>query len=251
VRVGGTLWETPSKRLNLTDDDVHVWRINVNAATPQIEFLLSALTQDEREKAGRFHFQKDRQQAIVARGALRDILSRYLNAPPGELRFIYGPQGKPKLEQGVQREHLEFNLSHSHELIVVAVNAGRQVGIDVEFIRPGSDWEQIAERFFSAHEVATLRMLPAHLRTEAFFCCWTRKEAYIKAKGGGLSIKLDGFDVSMTPGEPAKLLRSVEDIEATLRWSLMEIIPTPGYAGAVAAEGRDRRLRCWNWERQE
>jgi 4'-phosphopantetheinyl transferase len=251
LRAKETLWRTPSKRLGLSDDEVHVWRVSVGAARPRIEFLLGALTRDEREKAGRFYFQKDRHRFVVARGALRDILSRYLNTPPGELRFSYGPQGKPRLEQCVRGKRLEFNLSHSHESIVVAVNAARQVGVDVERIRPCPDWDQIVERFFSPHEAAALRALPVRLRTEAFFCCWTRKEAYIKAKGGGLSIKLSGFDVSVTPGEPAKLLRSIEDPEAALRWSLMEIIPAPGYAGAVAVEGRDWRLRHWNWEKQE
>lgn len=250
LRAEEALWRTPSKRLGLSDDEVHVWRVSVGAARPQIGFLLGALTRDEREKAGRFHFQKDRQQSVVARGALRDILSRYLNTPPGELRFSYGPQGKPGLEQSVQGKHLEFNLSHSHGLIVVAVSAARQVGVDIERIRPGSEWEQIVERFFSPLEAGSLRGLPVNLRTEAFFCCWTRKEAYIKAKGGGLSIKLSGFDVSVTPGQPAKLLRSVEDPEAALRWSLMEITPAPGYAGAVAVEGRDWRLRYWNWEKR-
>jgi 4'-phosphopantetheinyl transferase len=243
------MWRKPSKRLSLSDDEIHVWRVSVGAAMRQIGFLLDALTQDEREKAGRFRFHKDRHQSVVARGALRDILSRYLNTPPGDLRFSYGPHGKPRLERGVRGKHLEFNLSHSHGLILVAVSAARQVGVDIERIRPGSDWEQIAERFFSPREAATLRALPVDQRTEAFFCCWTRKEAYIKAIGEGLSIKLSRFDVSVTPGEPAKLLRSVEDPEATLRWSLMEVIPAPWYAGAVAAEGRDWRLRYWNWEK--
>ena len=242
----GALRNTPSKRLTLPNDEVHIWRIRANIATPQIESLLRVLSQDEREKVERFYFQKDKQQSIVARGALRHILSRYLNMRPDDLQFSYGPQGKPKLEQSIQ-EYLDFNLSHSQGLILIAVSAGKQVGIDIEHIRPGSDWEQIAERFFSPYEIATLRALPTNLRTEAFFHCWTRKEAYIKAKGGGLSIKLDEFDVSMTPGEPAKLLRSVEDPEALLRWTLKEIFSAPGYAGAIAVEGQDCIMRHWDW----
>lgn len=243
-------FKPPPKILNLPHEEAHVWRINANLATPPTETLLRVLTHDEREKAERFYFHKDRRQSIVARAALRDILSRYLHVRPDDLWFRYGPQGKPELEQRTQGEHLEFNLSHSQELILAAVCAGRRIGIDVEYMRPGSDWELIVDRFFSPFEIAALSAVPGHLRTEAFFHGWTRKEAYIKAKGGGLSIKLDEFDVSLAPGEPARLLRSVEEPDAPFRWWLKEIFPAPGYAGAVAVEGRECKLRYWNWEWQ-
>jgi 4'-phosphopantetheinyl transferase len=246
--VAKTPFNPPPKILNLPHDEVHIWRINAHLVTSPIETLLGVLTRDEREKAERLYFQKDRQQSVVARAALRDILSRYLHVRPDELRFRYGPEGKPELEQRALGEHLEFNLSHSQELILAAVCAGRRIGIDVEYQRPGSDWELIVDRFFSPFEIAALRAIPRRLRTEAFFHGWTRKEAYIKAKGGGLSIKLDEFDVSLAPGEPARLLRSVEEPDAPLRWWLKELFPAPGYAGAIAVEGRRCKLRYWNWE---
>jgi 4'-phosphopantetheinyl transferase len=121
------------------------------------------------------------------------------------------------------------------------------VGIDLEYIRSDLAVEQIAERFFSRREIATLRALPIDLRTYAFFLCWTRKEAYIKARGEGLSLPLDQFDVSLIPGEPAALLNTQRDLYEVSRWSLQELTPAPGYAAALAVEGHGWHLACWQW----
>jgi 4'-phosphopantetheinyl transferase len=128
-----------------------------------------------------------------------------------------------------------------------AVTRAREVGIDVELIRSDLKIEQIAERFFSHHEIATLRALPTELRQSAFFRCWTRKEAYIKATGKGLSLPLDQFEVSLTPGEPAALLSTQPDPNEAQRWSLRELTPAPGYAAALAVEGHGWCLACWDW----
>jgi 4'-phosphopantetheinyl transferase len=130
-----------------------------------------------------------------------------------------------------------------------AVARGREVGIDLEFIRRDLEVEQIAERFFSRQEIATLRALPADLRRDAFFLCWTRKEAYIKARGEGLSLPLDQFDVSLIPGEPAALLSTRPDSDEALRWSLQELPLGSGYVAALAVEGRGRSFSCWQWPR--
>ena len=140
---------------------------------------------------------------------------------------------------------LRFNLSHSQGLALYAVTRGREIGVDLECIRPISDAEQIAERFFSAHENAVFRTIPAHEKPKAFFNCWTRKEAYLKALGDGLARPLDEFDVSLAPGEPAKLLRIEGAPQEASRWSLNRLEPGSGYVAALAVEGYGYQLKCW------
>ena len=144
-------------------------------------------------------------------------------------------------------EGLCFNLSHSHGIALYAITCGREIGIDIEYFRPDVEVEKLAERFFSPREAAVLRALPEHLRKEGFFNCWTRKEAYIKAEGKGMSIPLSAFDVSLTPGEPAALLRTESHPQETSRWSLQALSPEPGYTAALAVKGHDWELKCWQW----
>jgi 4'-phosphopantetheinyl transferase len=179
---------------------------------------------------------------------LRTILGRYLDVAPGTVRFCYGPHGKPALiAEMAEQTGVRFNVAHSHDLALYAVTRGREVGIDVERIRAEVASTEIAQRFFSPAEVAALCALPDELQTEAFFACWTRKEAYIKATGGGLSHPLDGFDVSLTPGEPVVALRTHADPQEAARWSLRALDPGPGYAAAVAVEATRWNLTCWQW----
>jgi 4'-phosphopantetheinyl transferase len=176
----------------------------------------------------------------MARGALRTILSGYLGVNPTLIAFDYGPQGKPFL--AVTASDIRFNVTHSHELALIAVSRNRELGVDVECVRPFTWKEQTPEHFFSLREVAALRLLPDDIQQSAFFACWTRKEAYIKARGGGLSIPLDGFDVSVEPNEPAALLEVRNDRGEPLRWSMVELQPAQGYRGALVAHGKD-----WHW----
>ena len=212
-----------------------------------MDSLLCTLAEDERARANRFYFQIDRERFIIAHGVLREILGLYLNRAAQSVSFCYGPQAKPALagETGVDTIH--FNLSHSHGLALYGVTRGREIGIDLEFIREGLEVEEIAGRFFSQREIAALRALPAGLRKCAFFLCWTRKEAYIKARGEGLSLPLDQFDVSLIPGEPAMLLDTRPDSNEARRWSLQELSVAPGYASALAVEGHGWSLSCWQW----
>ena len=207
-----------------------------------LDRLRQTLAPEEKTRAEQFHFPKDRAHFVAARGALRDILSRYLDRDPASLQFSYGPSGKPALVCGAEAQELRFNLSHSCELALYGVTRSGEIGIDVERIAPEDARERVAERFFSPQEVVSLRALPARLQPQAFFNCWTRKEAYVKARGGGLRIPLDSFDVSLIPGARAAFLRGVESY-----WSLRELLPAPDYAAAVVAEGRDWPLRLWQW----
>jgi 4'-phosphopantetheinyl transferase len=174
---------------------------------------------------------------------LRAILGGYLNQGPECLSFCYNSQGKPALDG----DAIRFNVSHSHGVALYAVTRGREVGIDIEHIRFDLAVAEIAERFFSRREVVMLRALPAEVQRQAFFLCWTRKEAYIKARGEGLSLPLDQFDVSLAPGEPAAVLGTQRDPSEASRWSLQELTPAPGYVAALAVEGHGWRLTCWQW----
>jgi len=240
-----SLWRLPPAKLKLASDEVDVWLAELDQPSSIVESLRRILIEEERDRADRFHFERDRNHFIVARGTLRKTLSRYTGIEPDRLRFCYTKYGKPDLIEEQRRDGLRFNLSHSHGKALIAVTLGREVGVDLEWIRPGIADEGIAERFFSAQEVASLHSLEKHLQDEAFFNCWTRKEAYIKAIGEGLSMPLDKFSVSMIPGEPAALLDVEGDSREVLRWSLRALLPAPGFAGAIIAEGSDWRLRCW------
>ena len=240
-------WYPPPEPLTLGNNEVHVWRASLDLPASQVQRLRYTLSAEELRRAAGYHFQKDRKHFIVARGVLRDILGRYLKIEPSQLRFCYNSYGKPGLAGETIGETLCFNVSHSHALALYAVTHDRAVGVDVERIRPDLADEDIAERFFSPREVAALRALPANMQPEAFFNCWTRKEAYIKARGKGLSISLDQFDVSLAPGEPTTLLSVNGESKEASRWSLQELVVGSGYAAALAAEGHDWQLKCWQW----
>jgi 4'-phosphopantetheinyl transferase len=241
------LWCPSPAMLTLSSAEVHVWRACLDPAASCLEYLRHTLSADELQRAARFHFPRDRRRFTVARGVLRDILSCYLGVPPSELGFRYSAYGKPALADDFDAAGVRFNISHSHEMALFAVTCGREVGIDIEYLGREIRGEEIAEHFFSAQERANLRALPAETKHRAFFNCWTRKEAYIKAHGEGLSLPLDQFDVSLAPGEPAALLATRSDPREALRWSLQALTPGPGYVAALAVEGQGWQLTCWQW----
>jgi 4'-phosphopantetheinyl transferase len=242
-------WLSPPERLSLRSGAVHVWRASLDQSPLQVNRFESTLADDERSRADRFYFSRDRQRFIVARGVLRAILGGYLSRAPGNLSFSYSTHGKPALASESNADALRFNVSHSHGTALYALTRGREIGVDLEHIRGDLKAEQIAERFFSRSETIALRALPPSLREYAFFLCWTRKEAYIKARGEGLSLPLDQFDVSLMPGEPAALLSTRPDADEALRWSLLNLAPACGCAAALAVKGRDWTLSCWRWPR--
>jgi 4'-phosphopantetheinyl transferase len=166
---------------------------------------------------------------------------------PSSLRFDHNPYGKPALIPSPGHEPLNFNLAHSHDLVLYAITRNRQIGIDLERLRTDFPCEEISEQFFSPRENAALLAVPQSERHEAFFRCWTRKEAYVKARGEGLSLPLQAFDVSLAPDEPAKLLSIRGNPEAARDWSLYGLAPAPGYVAALAVNSRDWRLSCWQW----
>jgi len=240
-------WRPPPEILVLRCDEVHVWRATLDQTPSQIESFRHYLAADEPARAERFYFQRDREHFIVARGMLRAILGGYLNRAPESLSLCYSSHGKPALAGESGGDAIRFNLSHSHGIALYAVTRGREVGIDVERIRFNLAVAEIAERFFSRREVAMLRTLPTEEQREAFFRCWTRKEACLKARGEGLSLPLDQIDVSLAPVEPDAEPGTQRDSSEASRWSLQELGPAPGYVAALAVEGQGWRLACWQW----
>jgi 4'-phosphopantetheinyl transferase len=241
------VWGRPLVNLVLPEDEVHLWRADLDQPAPQVERLAQTLAPDEQIRADRFHFERDRQYYIVGRGVLRTILGWYLKREPGELHFNYGPRGKPALPDILNQGRICFNLAHSQGLALYGLARGRDIGVDLEYIRPVSDMGEIARRFFSAQENAALLALPPDQRQEAFFNCWTRKEAYLKATGDGLAQPLDQFDVSLGPEEPARLLRITGQSHLAARWSMLALKPARGYVGALVVAGHDWQAQCWQW----
>jgi 4'-phosphopantetheinyl transferase len=230
----------------LTRRDVHVWRASLDLDREVSRRLEFVLDDDERARALRFILERDRNSFMAARGILRHLLGQYLDCRPQTVEFSYGPNGKPEVGVSHSRSLIRFNLSHSHGLAVFAVTLDRRVGIDVEMVRTESAGEDIAVRYFSTQEVNELRSLPAEQRPEGFFLCWTRKEAYVKAKGAGLQIPLNSFHVSLSPDQPATLVTMDKS-----SWGISSFDPSLGngkcYAAAAVAEGRDWKPRFLEW----
>lgn len=233
-----SIWSSPPFSPSLQAGDVHVWRLALDVA---VEPFLELLQPDELDRANRFYFERDRKRFAIARGFLRVLLGRYLQNDPKSLMFSYGAYGKPAL---AVETVLRFNMSHSGSMALYALTEGREIGVDVEQMRADFTSDDIARRFFSPFEVESLCGLPREGRVEGFFRCWTRKEAYIKATGRGLSQPLDGFDVTLGPRERAALLRNDDGTHE--RWTMANIEVGPGYAGALAVEGPISSIQFWN-----
>lgn len=242
------IWPSAPPLLQLPGTEVHIWRFSLALPPGLMGKLGRTLSDDEVERAGRFRFPRDRDHFIAAHSSLRGILARYLKIEPEELQFSYGPNQKPELAEEHSFSNLRFNLSHAGDLGLLGVAQGREVGVDIEWIRPEVAEEAIARRFFSQREVEDLLKLPEDLQREAFFTGWTRKEAYIKARGEGLSMLLEQFDVTLAPGSQALLLSTRPDPEEAGLWSLHHLSPGPGYVGALAVQGQVEKLDCWEWE---
>lgn len=224
-----------------------MWTVGLDLDDSVLAGLALHLSPDESARADRFVFARHRSRFTAGRGALRAILGGFLGVPPAALRFAYGRFGKPRLDGHEAKSGLRFNVSHSQGVGLVAVALDRELGVDVEQIHPLPDAGAIARRCFSEVENRALGSLPASEQLGGFFTCWTRKEAYVKALGDGLTRPLDGFDVTVGPREPARLLRVAGDPEETTRWSLRALAPGEGFVGAIAVEGEGWRLESSRW----
>jgi 4'-phosphopantetheinyl transferase len=243
---------TPSlpSSFQLASDEVHSWRVRLDAPPETSARFYAILTPDERQRSARFYFEHDRRRFIIARGVLRDLLGRYLQVEPGKISFVYNAFGKPELSPEFG-SRLRFNVSHSAGLALIAIAAGSRVGVDVEYIRAETDYADIARHFFSAAEIADLTARPGDRHAEAFFSCWTKKEAYLKACGQGLAIALDSFSVPLTTdvaNTRVDFCAASNNIVSPECWLLYTLRPAPGYAGALAIEGSGWQLSQWTWK---
>ena len=237
-------WQPPPSELALAGADIHVWRVALDPPAEAVAALAHTLSDDERDRAARFHFDRDRIAFTVARGALRTLAGRYLAAPPARLAFGYRERGKPYLT--APPGGLQFNVSHSGQRALLCFARDREVGVDIELRRELSDLRELARTAFSPSEYAALCHLPPDAHLDAFFACWSRKEAFIKATGEGVA-QLAAFDVSLGPGEPARLLRVDGEPPGAPRWSLCDLPAIPGYAAALVVEAPPAHIACWDW----
>jgi 4'-phosphopantetheinyl transferase len=230
--------------LELPNDEVHLWRIDLDAVRSKEDRFQNILSPDEAVRAVRFHFAVDRQRFSISRGVLRTILAGYLATDPAALSFSYSSKEKPSLSPPYS-SGIAFNISHSGAVALLAFTRGREVGVDVEKVRSDFEIDAIARRFFSAHEQEQLAALKEEERFEAFFRCWTRKEAYIKATGDGLSLPLDQFDVSIIPGDSDALFATRPEKSEAATWLLREVPAGKGYVAALCVRGQDWKLKDW------
>jgi 4'-phosphopantetheinyl transferase len=232
----------------LRRDDVHVWCARLRTPASVERRLWQTLDADERSRAARLLARDARTRYIASHGLLRHVLGAYLTTSPDRVRYRYTPRGQPQIVRPRGAPPIEFSLSHSAELALFAVAFGRPIGVDVEEIRADRDVVGLAARFFSAAESAVLTALAPEDRVDAFYRAWTRKEAYVKARGEGLSVPLDSFDVSLAPGVPAALLRSSRGPAEVRRWDVVGVAPAPGYAAAVVVGAGIARIIGWKLE---
>jgi 4'-phosphopantetheinyl transferase len=246
--LGWLTTEDPEKIL--PDNAVHVWRVPLDQSSERTAAASKVLSPDEREVTARYHFNMHRQQFVQARAGLRLVLSDYTGVDPRNLEFTYGPQGKPALTNAKSHGDLRFNLSRRDGLALIAVTRGREIGIDVELLRKDLPFFEIAEASFSAAESAALRNLPESALSRGFYNCWTRKEAFVKAIGQGLSFPLKDFDVSLRPGDAAELLEARgSHTNDAARWSLHDISVSENYVAALTVEGSGVKVTdcVWDW----
>jgi 4'-phosphopantetheinyl transferase len=225
----------------LTPSEVHVWLVDLRLDSESLAELRRTLSADEENRAQRFRSAVDKDRFIASHGILRTLLARYSLQQPRQLSFSEGPNGKPALTAGSNDKAMEFNLTHSGDHALIAIASGREVGVDSERVIEQDDHEKIARRFFSPLELASFLEYPDTERTEAFFRHWVRKEAYLKARGFGLTRHQEGFDVPLTRAQVSTFAHA----DGTM-WTAHEILPTPGYAAAVVAQGADWRLRSFD-----
>jgi len=232
--------------LVLPENEVQLWRLDLGALSTGEDRWLLMLSSDEQARAARFIPRHARQHFVVTRGMLRMVLAAYLATDPGKLTFQNSIRNKPSLGPPHAESGIRFNVAHSGEVALLAFARNREVGVDVEKVRGDLEVDAIARRFFSPHEQKQLTAVASHDRVEAFFRCWTRKEAYVKAKGEGLGLPLDQFDVSMAAGSNNALLATRPDGSEAARWSLRDVGVGPGYAGALCVAGHDFQIHNWD-----
>ncbi len=240
-------WLPRAQPCHLGDAEAHLWLVDLDLIPERMTDFASILSEDERDRARRFLKQVDAERYASARASLRCILGSYLQLNPRQLRFAYSNFGKPHLADEGHAAPLHFSVAHSAALALFGVGRSHNIGVDLERMRDDVEVIDLAARFFSPREAEILRSLTGARRLEAFFCGWTRKEAYLKARGHGLSYGLDRVEVALEPGEPVVIIGAQDDPDVSKRWTLQHLSPAPGYIGAAAIEAPNMTFQMFRW----
>lgn len=240
-------WRPAPLKRRIGVGELHVWKVDLDPSSALVRRLTDTLHRDERARAARFVLPELRRRFLAGRGILRHLLASYLEDSPAHLGFRFGEHGKPHLVGSARHESLSFNFSHSRELALLAIARDCRVGVDIEWIRTDLEWMELAARFFSAGELAQLERLPRARQVERFFAYWTCKEAWVKAKGGGLSIPLDQFEVQLGEEETPGRILAGDGSEHGTPWRVYQLPPVTSFAGAVAIDRPDSKISLWNW----
>ena len=239
-------WLIPVQPVKLEEGEVHVWRARLNVSVEELQARSKLLTEEERARGARYLRPEVGSRFVAGRGLLRRLLGMYLGSDAAEVEFVFNSFGKPALAPKHGAGDLRFNLSHSHDGALLAFTRGRELGVDIERVRPDFATQEIAQRFFSPAEAERLQALPVEEQASAFFQCWTRKEGYIKARGDGLSRGLDSFEVAFGAGLEPAVLKASDEANALDRWLVVDLQPRRGFAGALVVERPVQGVRCWN-----
>lgn len=242
-----TQWLEKSESQTLERFEIHVWRISLLQNTALTARLESCLIPAEHQRAGRFHFAKDRERFVIRRAVLRHLLGSCLDADPAAIGLLNTIHGQPFLEPQENPHGLQFSCSHSADLALIAVARGQKVGIDLEFHRPLPESEELAATFFSALEIAELAKVPAALREKIFFDCWTRKEAFVKAIGLGLSFPLNRFSVPLLSNPPATRQLVQHDSPSLNNLFVQSLEVSPHCSAALVFEDKEAIVKCFDW----
>jgi 4'-phosphopantetheinyl transferase len=240
-------WLSRNEPIPLAENEIHIWRASTNLPQPVGKQLARWLSPDELSRSERYRFDRDRMRFIASRGILRMLLGSYLEMAPNQLIFDYSLHGKPNLSPVSTQTPIQFNLSHSEDICLFAFTKNARIGVDLEYLHPIPDVDQICERYFSAGEKRTMRSLPEDQKLEAFFTGWTRKEAYVKALGGSLLPALDQFEVSLLPGESSSWIKDVKHPEMNDIFVLISLVPLAGYLAAIAVENKPWVMRQFEY----
>ena len=232
---------------SLLHGQVHIWQADLDLQADHIDILWSLLSESEKSRAARFHFERDRNRYITAHGTLRQLLGRYLNVPAQDVRFNYGDYGKPELANDHADGHIYFNMSHSSATALYGFTRNCPIGVDIERIKEIPDMDEVAGQFFSAKEKNVFKKLAQVKKIRAFYRCWTVKEAFVKAVGHGLHLPLESIEVCIEPDQPNRLVQVNGDEREASKWWVKELTPGNGFAGAFAARKDPFQVHYFQW----
>jgi 4'-phosphopantetheinyl transferase len=231
-------WLLTPKWPALAENELHLWRASLDISPELLDRFEKTLSTAEKDRADKFLVTHARERFIAGRGILRDLLAAYLEIEPRNVDFSYGDQGKPALSP-THKSEIRFSVSHSQSMALFAIGESSEVGVDIETVKTNFKGMEIASHFFSEEEIAALAKLPPEVQVSAFFSCWTKKEAYVKARGQGLSIPLRSFTVNFADSK--QLLKD----EQGAVWSCFGLEPAAGFLGAVVVAGENWRVKSW------